>query len=552
MSREFRTVGVVGLGTMGAGIAEVFARGGFRVVAVEQSDDLVETGRRHLRQSTERAVRRGRMTDEQQHALLDRITTSTALDDLEGCDLVVEAVVERLDVKQAIFGRLDAVVAADAVLATNTSSLSVTAIASSSVHPERVVGLHFFNPAPVQTYVEVVGTVVSQPSVVTAVERLVRDLGKSPVVVGDRSGFVANALLFGYLNAAVRMLESGHASRDDIDAALRLGCGFPMGPLQLLDLVGLDTALQILDTMYREGRSARHAAAPLLRRLVTAGLVGRKSARGFYVYGPREDARPDGSHQPDGSGEAVPETIRVGVVGTGALAAATADLLRSPSVDVASVPRDGDQDFLASSDLVVDATGGDLTASSDLFRRLGRVCRDDCVLASASSELAVAPLAAASGRPGDALGLRPVSLNGATGVVEIVSTRATTERARQSASAVCAAADVQAVHCSDRPGRVVDALVYPYLNDAVAMLESGYATVVEIDAAMRDGCALPAGPFEMLDAIGADSALAVLRALHAGGHDPSLAPAALLEQVVSLGHTAGQTGRGGFRDLPGA
>jgi len=284
MSRTFSTIGVIGLGTMGAGIAEVFARNGFAVVGVEQTEEQLERGRQHLEHSTARAVKRGKLSAEEQHQLVDRITFTTALDGVADCDLVIEAVVEHLDVKQKVFRQLDEIVRPDAVLATNTSSLSVTAISAATSEPRRVVGMHFFNPAPVQEFVEVVSTVVTEPDVVADVQALARRLGKNPVVIGDKAGFIANALLFGYLNHAVSMYENRYASREDIDAAMRLGAGYPMGPLALLDLIGLDTAYEILDTMYRQGRNRLHAPAPILKQMVTAGLLGRKSGRGFYTY----------------------------------------------------------------------------------------------------------------------------------------------------------------------------------------------------------------------------------------------------------------------------
>ena len=204
--------------------------------------------------------------------------------DLKDCDLVVEAVVEHLDLKRAIFQQFDEIVRPDAVLATNTSSLSVTEISAATSHPGRVIGMHFFNPAPVQKFVEVIRTVVTEPEIVQDVQALARKLGKNPVAAGDKAGFIANALLFGYLNHAVSMYETHYASREDIDAAMRLGCGYPMGPLALLDLIGLDTAYEILDTMYRQGRNRLHAPSPILKQMVTAGLLGRKTGRGFYTY----------------------------------------------------------------------------------------------------------------------------------------------------------------------------------------------------------------------------------------------------------------------------
>ncbi|MEQ4546294.1 3-hydroxyacyl-CoA dehydrogenase family protein, partial [Nocardioides kribbensis] len=281
--RDFTAIGVVGLGTMGAGIAEVFARHGFAVVGVELSEESVARGRQYLEHSTGRAVRRGKLTEEEQAELLGRVTLTTSLKDLADVDLVVEAAVESMATKQAIFRELDAIVGPDTVLATNTSSLSVTELSSATSRPGRVVGVHFFNPAPVQKLVEVVRTVVTEPAVLDDVQALLGRLGKSPVVCGDKAGFIANTLLFGYLNHAASMFEGRYASREDIDAAMRFGCGYPMGPLALLDLIGLDTAYEILETMYRQGRDRLHAPAPILKQMVTAGLLGRKTGRGFYT-----------------------------------------------------------------------------------------------------------------------------------------------------------------------------------------------------------------------------------------------------------------------------
>src|SRR5690242_20196519 len=284
MARNFALVGVIGLGTMGAGIVEVFARNGIEVVAVESSQAGVDKGRGVLRHSTDRAVSRGKLTGADQEALHARVRFTAELSDLAECDLVVEAVPEHLDLKRDIFARLDEIVKPDAVLATNTSSLSVTEISVATHNPRRVVGMHFFNPAPVLKFVEVIRTVVTEEAVVDDVKALAERLGKLPVVIGDKAGFIANALLFGYLNHAVSMFESRYATREDIDAAMQLGCGLPMGPLALMDLIGLDTAYEILDTMYKQGRDRLHAPSPVLKQMVTAGLKGRKTGRGFYTY----------------------------------------------------------------------------------------------------------------------------------------------------------------------------------------------------------------------------------------------------------------------------
>ena len=284
MAREIHSVGVVGLGTMGAGIAEVVARTGVTVVGVEVDDAAIARAREHLEHSTERAVAGGKLDAGERAALLARITFTTDLTDLADVDLVMEAIPESLELKASVFTELEQVCRPDVILASNTSSLSVTEIGVHTGRPGKVVGLHFFNPAPVLKLVEIVRTVVTEPDVVADVEAFARELGKEPVVIGDRAGFIANALLFGYLNHAVSMYESRYATREDLDAAMRFGCGYPMGPLALLDLIGLDTAYEILETMYRQSRNRLHAPAPILKQMITAGLLGRKSGRGFYTY----------------------------------------------------------------------------------------------------------------------------------------------------------------------------------------------------------------------------------------------------------------------------
>ncbi|OMQ14790.1 3-hydroxybutyryl-CoA dehydrogenase, partial [Modestobacter sp. VKM Ac-2676] len=290
MARELTEVGVVGLGTMGAGIAEVLARAGLSVTAVEVTDEALHRGREHVVTSTDKAVVRGKLDPADRDAILSRIRFTTAMADLAVAELVVEAVPERLELKAQVLATLDRVCPPGTILATNTSSLSVTELSVATGRPGKVIGMHFFNPAPVMKLVEVVRTVVTEPSVVEDVEALCARLGKVDVTIGDRAGFVANALLFGYLNHAVSMYENRYASREDLDAAMRLGCGLPMGPLALMDLIGIDTAYEILVTMYQQSRNRLHAPSPLIKQMMTAGLLGRKTGRGFYTYAGRDSA----------------------------------------------------------------------------------------------------------------------------------------------------------------------------------------------------------------------------------------------------------------------
>ena len=282
---DIARVGVVGCGQMGAGIAEVCARAGLDVKVAETTGEALEIGRTRLFNSLTKAAERGKITADELAETQARLSFTTDLGEFADRDLVIEAVVENEQVKTEIFQVLDQVVTRrDAILASNTSSIPLVKLAVATSRPDQVVGIHFFNPAPVQNLVEIVRTVVTEPSVLDDVTTFVERLGKNPVVCGDKAGFIANTLLFGYLNHAVLFFEGHYASREDIDAAMRFGCGYPMGPLALLDLIGLDTAYEILDTMYKQGRDRLHAPAPLLKQYVTAGLLGRKSGRGFYTY----------------------------------------------------------------------------------------------------------------------------------------------------------------------------------------------------------------------------------------------------------------------------
>ncbi|GGU98426.1 3-hydroxybutyryl-CoA dehydrogenase [Actinomadura cremea] len=517
-SGSFIRVGVVGLGTMGAGIAEVLARGGLAVVGIEINADALERGRGHLESSTGRAVKRGRLTEDAQREILDRITLSTDFADLGDCDLVIEAVPERLDLKRTVFAELDRVCRADAVLATNTSSLSVTDIAVTTGRPDKIVGVHFFNPAPVMKLVEVIRSVRTEPAAVERVAALVADLGKTPVTIGDRAGFVANRLLFGYLNQAAGMLESGHATRDDIDTAMTTGAGLPMGPFTLMDLIGLDTCLEVLEAVYAESRDRRHAPSPLLRELVTAGLLGRKTGRGFYDHGaPGEPAA-------GAPASAVPV---VGVLGTGPLADALA-----ARADRAGAHVRTSADGLGDCDLVIEAAPDAGTGRTLLAEAAANV-KDGAVLAVTSADGQIVEQAVASGRPADVVGLRLPEAGG--DLAEIAATVATAPGVADRAAGLLAALGLTTVRCRDRAGFIVDALRFPYLNDAAAMLGAGYAGPDAIDAAMTLGCGYPTGPIADLDRLGLDRAVTVLRALHAETREPALAPTPLLVEHVTAG-----------------
>ena len=587
MTREFSTVGVIGLGTMGAGIVEVFARNGIDVVAVEIGDAPLERGKGVLAKSTGRALAREKMTQDEHDTLHSRITYATDLAALADCQLVVEAVPESLELKKDLFAQLDQIVSPDAVLATNTSSLPVTQIAVATANPKRVVGMHFFNPAPVLQFVEVIKTVITADDVFEDIKALAERLGKRPVVVGDKAGFIANALLFGYLNHAVNMYETKYATREDIDNGMRFGCGYPMGPLALLDLIGLDTAYEILDTMYRQGRDRLHAPSPIIKQMVSAGLLGRKSGRGFYSYAAPGSPEVVGDALTPAGGPPAGVELRavstVGVVGSGTMATGIIEVFARSGYAVVYVARGQDKvdgvraaiaksqakmiergrltqetadeinaritgaierEALAQADLVVEAIAEDLDIKQELFRDLDRICKPGAILATTTSSLPIVDCARVTSRPQDVIGMHFFNPAQIMKLVEVIHTISTAPDVIATVQDLCGKLGKVAVTCGDRSGFIVNALLFPYLNDAVKMLEANYATADDIDTAMKTGCGLPMGPFELLDVVGLDVSLAIERQLYVEFREPGYAPAPMLEHLVTAGYLGRKTGRG--------
>ncbi|MDH6113466.1 3-hydroxybutyryl-CoA dehydrogenase [Kitasatospora sp. MAP12-15] len=587
MERPFPTVAVVGLGTMGAGIAVAIARSGRRVLGIEADAAAADRALARIRETTAHAVDRERLTPQERTDLLTLITVGDRLEAAAAADLVIEEIPEQLELKREIFAELDRICPPETVLATGTTSLSVTRIAAATARPERVLGLHFFNPVHAMKLVEVVRTVLTTAQVAEEAAAFARELGKEPVVAGDRAGFIVNGLLFAYLNQAAAMYESRYATREDIDAAMRLGCGLPMGPLALLDLIGIDTARTVLEAMYEQSRDRLHAPAPILGQLVAAGLLGRKTGRGFYSYeapgSSRTVAEADAAKAVRVAGR---EVGSVGVCGSGTMATgiaevfakagfpvtlvarsqekadrAKAQLTRSleRSVDkgrltaeqrdaaLALVTPSGQLADLAGVDLALEAVAEDLAVKRELFASLDKICKPGAVLATTTSSLPVISCATATSRPQDVIGMHFFNPAPAMKLVEVVSTVLTAPDVTATVLGLCATVRKHPVECGDRAGFIVNALLFPYLNDAVRMLEEHYATVDDIDTAMKLGCGYPMGPFELLDVVGLDVSLTIERVLHQEFREPGLSAAPLLEHLVAAGCLGRKTGRG-FRD----
>ena len=497
-SDGIREVAVIGLGLMGSGIAELVARSGRRVVAIEVSQDFLDQGMARLGGSLDRAVSRGKLTDTARAEIMARVRPSSDIaTGVANADLVIEAIPERMELKGTLFAKLDAACRADTILATNTSSLSITGIAGGTRYPARVAGLHFFNPAPVMKLVEVISTVLTSPQTAQALTLLARDLGKTPVPVSDRAGFIVNALLVPYLNHAVRLLETAQATREDIDKAATAGLGLPMGPLTLLDLIGLDTSLSVLEVLQAEFGGTRYAPAPLLRKLCDARLFGRKSGRGFYDYRHSTPEAPGGDH------------ALAPVPGQIALISDPAGLL----------------DELAAQ---ITAAGIKVAAQPSAGTAL--------VIVAADPRHRVLDAALAAGHPANAVGIHLTRAgNGKPGFAELVLPDITAAGTAAKAAALAAAIGLDAVTTRDRPGFVTEALAYAQFNNAVRMFQDGYASPADIDTAMMLGCGYPRGPLQMLDDAGPANVTAVLEAMHEATGDPAFTPVPLLAEYATAG-----------------
>jgi 3-hydroxybutyryl-CoA dehydrogenase len=496
---DIREVAVIGLGLMGSGIAELVARSGRRVVAIEINQTFLDQGIARLHASLDKAVSRGKLTDAARQEILARIRpTDDIAAGVAGADLVIEAIPERMELKRALFAQLDEACRADAILGTNTSSLSITEVAGGTRYPARVAGLHFFNPAPVMKLVEVISTVLTSPETAETLALLSRDLGKTPVQVSDRAGFIVNALLVPYLNHAVRLLETAQATREDIDKAATVGLGLPMGPLTLLDLIGLDTSLAVLEVLQAEFGGTRYAPASLLRKLCDARLFGRKSGRGFYDY---RHSAPAAAGDHDLASATVPGEVAL-ISDSGGLLDELASQIAAAGISVA--PKPSGQTGL--------------------------------VIVAADPGHRVLDAALAVGHPADVVGIHFTGTgDGKPGITELVLPDVTAPGTAAKARALAAKLGLNAVISRDRPGFLTEALAYTQYNDAVRMFQDGYASPADIDTAMMLGCGYPRGPLQMLDDVGPAHVVSVLEAMHAATGDQAFTPVPLLAEYATAG-----------------
>ncbi|MFI6488656.1 3-hydroxyacyl-CoA dehydrogenase family protein [Streptomyces sp. NPDC050564] len=564
MSARYGTVGVVGLGTIGGALAGRAAAAGHSVLVLDP-DARVEERLRQLLERTPEA-----------HG---RIRLVRRFEELTPAATVLEAVPERRDAKIEVLRALDRACPPETVLASSAAALSLTDLAAASGRAGRLVGLHL--PLPTAGLAEIGRTVMTEESAVAQVRDLAEAIGLGHVTVGDRAGQISTSLLFGFLNQAVTMYDQRLAGRDDIDAAMRYGCGLPLGPLELLDLIGTDTACDILDILAARWAEPTLQPARRLRHMALAGLLGRKSGRGFYDYRESDGTAPTAERR----SPAQTPFRTVGIVGTGTMATGIAEVFAKGGVatvlvgrtderakaaweavaastaravrrgKLAEAERDatlerltpsGDLAQLTDCDLVIEAIAEDLDVKKRLFRTLGELCRPGALLATTTSSLPVIECGLASGRPEDVIGLHFFNPAPLMRLVEVIPSLETAPQHIDVARELCLRLGKHPVQCMDRPGFIVNALLFPYLNGAVRLTESHYATADEIDDVMKLGCGYPLGPFELLDIIGLDISLSIQRVLHDADRHPRTVPAPLLGHLVAAGR-AGRKSGAGFR-----
>ena len=461
---DLKTVGVAGCGTMGAGIAIVAARAGFRTVLYDVSPETLERAERQIAGFLAKSVERGKLTQEAVDAARAGMTATTDIGDLRACDVVIEAVFEDLKIKQELLGRLDGVCPPGTIFASNTSTLSITEIASGCSRPDRVVGLHFCLPAQLMKLVEVTAGLTTSPETLETAWQFCLDLGQDPVRTSDTPGFVLNYFVVPFNNDAIRLVEAGTAEPAQIDAAIKAGMGYKMGPCELLDLIGLDTQLRLCEAFYPVTCDPRHAAPPLLRRMVAAGHLGRKSGQGFYRY-------------------------------------------------------DGDAMF-GGGDVVVDRGAASGPAPAPTERRAGELVElgTECLGAHTGED---------AGREGDhRVGVARWRLGNAepSNLVELVTQPGTDPVAVTAARAAFEAEGLQVAVCLDRAGRILDRLLRPYFNDALRALDNGLATAEDLDKTVRLGLGYPEGPISLLHRSGLASHYDVTKALFDITGDRAFAP----------------------------
>ncbi|WP_086824556.1 3-hydroxyacyl-CoA dehydrogenase family protein [Allokutzneria sp. NRRL B-24872] len=558
---SFGPVGVVGLGSVGQSLVELLSGAGIDVLGVDCDPGAV-------------ARARGRAPGS--------VLLGNDFSALSAAEVVIEAVPEHYESKALVLRTIAETCQPGTVLVSTTASLSLASLAVASGQPGQVVGLAFLAPPAERTGVELVVTAMSSADAAAKAKELLELLPIAQKDLGAARGHAWD-LVLAYLNRSVALYEVGYATREDIDTAMRLGCGLPTGPLALLDRIGLDVAQRALTDLHERTGIATHAPTGLLNRMVEGGLLGRKAGQGFYTYSPAGEIDSEPERSDRGGAARAREINRVGVVGSGTMARGIAQVITQAGLETVLVARDehkadaavravdeslvravrrgrvtpdqrraalsllipsASRAAVADCDLVIEATAEEIEIKAEVFAELDGICKKGAILATTTSSLSVTACAEATKRRGDVVGMHFFNPAPAMKLVEVSRTEFTDDDVLTSVHALASRLRKTTVDCSDRAGFIVNYLLFPYLNDAIRLVESGAATVPGLDAAIESGFGYPMGPFTLLDTIGLDISEAIQWRLHEINYDPDVKPATLLTRLVELGRLGRKTGAG--------
>ena len=585
-----RKVGVVGLGTMGSNIAIVCARGGKETLVVEADARALEAGMGRIRSFLDAGVQKGKTSEAERDAILGRIGKTDALPKLGGCGLVIEAITEDREAKNGLLRRLDAVLNEDAIIASNTSTLAISHMGAASGRPSKTIGAHFCLPAALNRLVEVAPGLLTSEETLLETIAFLEDVGQTPVVVKDAPGFVLNYFLVAFQNDCIRLIESGYTNPADLDAGVRLGLGYRMGPMRLLDIEGLDIHRTVSLSMYEQLKDPRYIPPPLVDRMIDAGRLGAKTGRGFYKYEsagmfgvaePQEEAEQARDESP---GQPLADAVRkVGVIGVGAMGSGIAQVCVSSGLEVAAVEvsapaleaglnrirrnlegavKRGKMDeaqkeetlarlsgatdlgALADCDLIVEAIVENLDAKLELFGKLGGVAKEGAVIASNTSCLSVTAMAARTKAPERVLGLHFFNPPYAMRLVEVIEAVQTAPEIMGFGAAFCRRIGKTPIPVKDRPGFLVNRLLVPYLNHAAQAFDDGLADRESMDKAISTGLGHPMGPLTLIDLVGADVQTFVADSMAEELGEARFYAPPILRRMTAAGWLGRKTGKG--------